>query len=109
MQINILNTCVFDIIISPAPQQAEKENTGEDKMYLSLSIRKCMQGARNIPNPNDHKIICKTMNFAHKCKDMSVTLTLYSLASVCPPHLRLHGGPSASPCLMLFTGEQRIF
>lgn len=49
------------------------------------------------------------MYFAHKCKDMSVTLTLYSLASVCPPHLRLHGGPSASPCLMLFTGEQRIF
>lgn len=68
-----------------------------------------MQGTRNTPNPNDYKITCKNTYFAHKCKDMSVTLTLDSLASVCPPHLRLHCGPSASPCLMLFTGEQRIF
>lgn len=40
---------------------------------------------------------------------LSMTLTLCFLASVCPPHVRLHGGPSASPCLMPFSGEQRVF
>lgn len=40
---------------------------------------------------------------------LSMTLILCFLASVCPPHVRLHGGPSASPCLMPFSGEQRVF
>lgn len=40
---------------------------------------------------------------------LSMTLILCFLASVCPPHVRLHGGPSASPCLMPFRGEQRVF
>lgn len=38
-----------------------------------------------------------------------MTLILCFLASVFPPHVRLHGGPSASPCLMPFSGEQRVF
>lgn len=103
----VSQTPVYLSWLSPSSHNRQKKTHCEDKVYLSISLRKYVQETHQ--SPNYHQIICKKMHFAHKCKDMPVTFTLYSPASVRPPHLRLHGGPSASPCLMLFSAEQRIF
>lgn len=79
-------------------------------MYFSLLTRKHMLGTHR-----NTKLLAKTIRgkyaFLHETAEMCLAMTpvLCFLASVCPPHARLHGGPSASPCLMPFSGEQRVF
>lgn len=79
-------------------------------MYFGLSPRKHMLGTHQNTKLLAKLCVKKICIFAQNAgMSLSTTLILCFLASVCPPHVRLHGGPSASPCLMPFSGEQRVF